>query len=120
MAVKSKEKKPTRRERSIDKRLDKLTVKLIVKLEKAIDELDDLVSTVTVKEKSVEYDDTRKPVLERTVEREEICVEKGPIDRAALKQLVGTLRELKGKEASENIDEGVQILMSREAEDFSV
>lgn len=120
MAVKSKEKKPTRREKNIDKRLDKLTLKLIAKLERAIDELDDLVSTVTIKEKSIEYDDSKKPVLERTVERDELCTGKGPVDRAALKQLVSILRELKGKEAVEDTDEGIQIVMSTEAQDFSV
>lgn len=103
----------------MDEKLDALTERLIEKLERAIDELDSYTVTVKTKEKSVEYEeDGRKPAVEKTVETEEIRIEKGLIDRGALKQLVSTLNELRGKDA-DTTDGGISIFLSEEARELA-
>ena len=102
----------------MEEKLDALTEKLIEKLERAIGELDSYVVTTHTKEKTVEYDDEgKKPLYEKTEEKEEIHIEKGLIDRAALKQLVSTLKELRCKEEEET--EGVSVFMSPDAEELA-
>ncbi|MBE6573670.1 MAG: hypothetical protein E7652_04660 [Ruminococcaceae bacterium] len=104
------------------KRLCELTDKLIIKLERAIEELDDNVSRVTIKEKEIEYDDDgKKPIFERVTEREEISIEKGRIDRGALKQLASIIKEIKGKGSDdEEDDNSVEVLLSEDAKELSV
>ncbi len=102
----------------MEEKLDALTEKLVEKLERAIDELDSYVVTTHVKEKTVEYDDEgKKPVYEKTEEKEVVQLEKGIIDRAALKQLVSTLRELKGEDGAEH--EGVSVFLSEDARELA-
>lgn len=102
----------------MDEKLDALTERLIEKLERAIDELDSYTVSVKTKEKVVEYeDDGKKPSVEKTVETEEIRIEKGLIDRAALKQLVSTLNELKGKD--EDTAGSISVFLSEEARELA-
>ncbi len=116
----ARKKKTELTEEEIAKKLNLVTGRLIEKLERAIDELDDYVTTVHTKEKTTEYDDEgKKPLVERTVDTEEMHIEKGPVDRAALKQLMGTLKELRGKDEVDSSDDGFTILLSEEAEKYS-
>lgn len=109
------------RNSNIEKRLDNITLRLVEKLEKAIDELDDHLTTVHIKEKSTEYDDEgKKAVLERVVESEEIHIEKGLIDRGALKQLVSTLKELKNGEEDVPENDGVEVFLSDDAKELAI
>ncbi|MBR5515563.1 MAG: hypothetical protein IKU52_05120 [Clostridia bacterium] len=108
------------KESGVEKRLDTVTLRLIEKLERAIDELDSHITTVRIKEKSTEYDEEgKKAVSERIVESEELHIEKGPIDRNALKQLASTLKELKGKE-EQTEDTSVEVVLSDEARELAV
>ena len=107
------------RNTDIETRLENITLALIQKLERAIDELDSYAVSVRIKEKSVEYDNAKKPLCERIVESEKLKFEKGLIDRGALKQLVSTLRELKGKEEEPMDIEGVQVLLSDDARELA-
>lgn len=101
-----------------DDRIEKVTLRLIEKLERAIDELDEYVVTTKTKEKTLEYDDEgKKTVRETVIEGEKLNIEKGLIDRAALKQLVVTLRELRGRE--ENEDEGIEVYMGEDTDEYS-
>ncbi len=104
----------------MEEKLDSVTLRLIEKLERAIDELDSYTVTRRIKEKSIEYEDEgKKPVNERVTETEEISVEKGLIDRTALKQLVSALNELKGKEAKGEDETGINVFMSDEARELA-
>ncbi|MBE6685817.1 MAG: hypothetical protein E7591_01130 [Ruminococcaceae bacterium] len=103
-----------------EKRLEEVTLKLIRKLERAIDELDSYVTTVHIKEKNTEYDEEgKKAVFERVVESEEICIKKGLIDRTAIKQLAATIKELKGRDMQEEEAEGVEVILSDEARELA-
>lgn len=67
-------------------KIDTLADKLLVKLEQAIDELDLQVTTHKIK--------TEEGNMERTTEFR-VASEGGTVDRAGLRQLTATLRELK-------------------------
>lgn len=104
----------------MEEKLDALKERLIGKLERAIDELDRYTVTVKTKEKTIEYeDDGKKPLSEKIVETEEIHIEKGLIDRGALKQLVTTLAELQGKNAYGDSVEGISIFLSEDARELA-
>lgn len=99
-------------------RLDALSEKLIAKLERAIDELDSYPIKSFEKEKRVEYDEEgKKPIYEKISEKEEIHMEKGIVDRTALKQLVSTIKELRF--SSEEEIEGINVFLSDESEELS-
>lgn len=104
----------------MEEKLDAVTLRLIEKLERAIDELDSYTLIRKIKEKSIEYEDEgKKPTNETITETEEIRIEKGLIDRSALKQLVSALNELKGKETKDEEDTGINIFMSDEARELA-
>ena len=104
----------------MEEKLESLTYTLIEKLERAIDELDSYTVTKKIKEKSVDYeDDGKKPASERIVETEELEIKKGLIDRGALKQLVATLNELKGKEDTGEEENSINIYMSEELRELA-
>ena len=103
----------------MEERIDAVTERLLEKLERAIDELDSYVVITHTKEKTVEYDDDgKKPLNEKTVETQELNIEKGPIDRSALKQLVSTLKDLRGRDESEDT-EGISVFLSHDAEELA-
>ena len=104
----------------MEEKLDAVTLRLIEKLERAIDELDSYILTTKTKEKVIEYEDEgKKPMCERITEKEEMHIEKGLIDRSALKQLVSALNELKGKTEREEEESGINIFMSNEARELA-
>lgn len=101
-------------------RLDAINEALISKLERAVEELDSYIVKSSRKEKRLEYDEEgKKPLYEEIREEEELHTEKGIVDRAALKQLVSTLKELRGGDVSEG-DCGVEVLLSCESEELSL
>ncbi len=103
----------------MEEKLQEVTSKLIEKLERAIDELDSYVISTKTKEKKLEYDDEgKKPLMEYTEESERIETVKGPIDRAALKNLVGALKELRGDNSESGGD--ITVLLSEDAGELSV
>ena len=65
-------------------------------IEKSISELTRCVLKIKERTKTVEYDyDTKKPVNEVVEEKENVEIIDGMIDKAALKQLVSTLKDIK-------------------------
>ena len=91
-------------EKISDKRADKMsrvmdiTDKLLDKLERAVDELDIHLVTKAVKVKEIEYNnDLRpdKPTKETITETEEILESRMIVDRAGLKAIASSLRDIK-------------------------
>lgn len=91
-------------EKISDKRADKMsrvmdiTDKLLDKLERAVDELDIHLVTKAVKVKEIEYNnDLRpdKPTKETITETEEILETRMIVDRAGLKAIASSLRDIK-------------------------
>ncbi len=108
-----------KKEEELSARLESCTAKLIERLEDAIDQLDCYLVSTKTKEKEYEYNEEEKKVLrEKVVEREDVRVEKGNIDRRALKELVSTLVSLRGGE-SEVEAEQFEVVMSDDAREFS-
>lgn len=101
--------------------MEALNSRLIDRIEQAIDELDKHIVTVKRKEKSFKYDEEgKKPIEERLCETEEIKIKKGPVDLAALKQLVCAVKELEGQgAAADDEKEGIGIFLSDEAKELS-
>ena len=103
----------------MEERLDAVTLRLIEKIEQAINELDSYVTTTHTKEKTLEYDDEgKKTTGERIVETEEISIVKGLIDRSALKQLAATVKELRSKAEHEE-DNDVTVILSEEIKELA-
>lgn len=91
-------------EKISDKRADKMsrimdiTDKLLEKLERAVDELDIHLATKVTKVKEIEYNnDLRpdKPTKETITETEEILETRMIVDRAGLKAVASSLRDIK-------------------------
>lgn len=91
-------------EKISDKRADKMsrvmdiTDKLLDKLERAVDELDIHLVTKAIKVKEIEYNnDLRpdKPTKETITETEEILETRMIVDRAGLKAIASSLRDIK-------------------------
>ena len=91
-------------EKISDKRADKMsrvmdiTDKLLDKLERAVDELDIHLVTKAIKVKEIEYNnDLRpdKPTKETITETEEILESRLIVDRAGLKAIASSLRDIK-------------------------
>lgn len=100
-------------------RIEALSESLIAKLERAVEELDCYVIKSSRREKTIEYDDDgKKPLYEELVEKEEIEIKKGVIDRSGLKQLISALNELKGEEGDRD-QEGIAVFLSEDSEELS-
>ncbi len=103
----------------MEEKIDALTLKLIKKINRAITELDRYTLTTHTKEKSVEYDEEgKKAVSETVVETEELKIVKGPVNTAALKNIVSAIKELKNKDEKSE-DEGITVLLSEEIKELS-
>ena len=79
-------------------RIDKLTDKLLDKLEQAIEELDLQLAKHTDKTKIIEYDNELrpdKPTREVVHEEEKLLEVKSIIDRQGLKQIASALKDIK-------------------------
>lgn len=79
-------------------RINRVTDKLLTKIERAVDELDIHLATNTRKEKIIEYDNSQrpdKPTKEIVTEIEEILQVASIIDRAGLRQITAALRDIK-------------------------
>ena len=79
-------------------RIDRVTDRLLTKIERAVDELDIHLATNTRKEKVIEYDNRLrpdKPTKETITEVEEILQVASIIDRAGLRQITAALRDIK-------------------------
>lgn len=79
-------------------RIDSLADKLLVKLEKAIEELDLQLAKHTDKTKTIEYNNDRrpdKPTREIIHEEEKLLEVKGIVDRQGLKQIASALKDIK-------------------------
>ena len=90
-----------------------LSDKLLDKIERSIDEIDQCLIKTKERTKSVEYDDEfRKPLSESVTEKENIEIVDGLVDKMGLKQLVSTLKDIKdihmsiNGSSSENADDG--------------
>lgn len=85
--------------RGVSKRdVRRITHKLIDAVERALDEIDTVVLTTTVKSKVIEYGleaKPDKPTKEILTEIEEIEKVKCIVDRGGLKQITGVLKEIK-------------------------
>ena len=79
-------------------RIDRVTDRLLDKLEKAVEELEIHLVTNTRKEKVIEYNTDRrpdKPTKEVIHENEEIIQVTGIVDKAGLRQITAALRDIK-------------------------
>lgn len=75
-----------------------ITDKLLDKLERAVDELDIHLATKVTKVKEIEYNNDRrpdKPTKETITETEEILETRMIVDRAGLKAIASSLRDIK-------------------------
>lgn len=103
----------------MEEKIDALTLKLIEKIERAIEELDSYTLTKHTKEKSVEYDDEgKKAVSETVVETEEISIVKGTVNTSGLKTIAAAIKELKDKD-EELEDTGITVILSDEIKELS-
>ena len=105
----------------MEEKIEALTLKLIEKIERAIEELDSYTLTKNIKEKSSEYDaEGKKPICETTVETEEISIVKGTVNTSNLKAIASAIKELRSRdEENENGGEGVTVLLSEEIKELS-
>lgn len=79
-------------------RIDKLTDRLLDKVEQAITELDLQLAKHTDKTKTIEYDNDRrpdKPTREVVHEEEKLLEVKSIVDRHGLKQIASALKDIK-------------------------
>lgn len=112
--------KKEKEKKTNEQMLQESTERLCKCLERAISEIDSYVTTVKKKEKSLEYDDEGKKVVNETIyESEELKIAKGVVDRGALKQLIAALSALKGEECIYDEENGMVVVMSEEAKDFA-
>lgn len=103
----------------MEEKIEDLTLKLIEKIDRAIEELDSYTLKKTTKEKNVEYDtEGKKAVSETVVEREEISIVKGTVNTSALKTIASAIKELRGRD-EECEDEGITVLLSEEIKELS-
>ena len=115
-----KERQNRVKEKTNQQMLEEATAKLCKCLERAIKEIDSYVTTVKKKEKSLEYDEDGKKVINETViDSETIEIVKGVVDRSALKQLIAALSALKGEECIEDSENGIFVIMSEEAKEYA-
>ncbi len=103
----------------MEEKIEALTLKLIEKIDRAIEELDSYTLTKHTKEKSVEYDDEgKKAVFETVVETEEVSIVKGTVNTSDLKTIAAAIKELRGRD-DENTDTGITVLLSEEIKELS-
>ena len=103
----------------MEEKIEALTLRLIAKIDRAIEELDSYTLTKSTKEKNVEYDDEgKKPVNETTVESEEISIVKGTVNTANLKAIAAAIKELKAGDG-ETEDTGITVLLSEEVKELA-
>ncbi len=103
----------------MEEKIDALTLKLIEKIDRAIEELDSYTLTKHTKEKNIEYDDEgKKAICETVVETEEINIVKGAVNTANLKTIAAAIKELKGKD-EEVEDTGITVVLSEEIKELS-
>ncbi|MBQ3183388.1 MAG: hypothetical protein IJB24_07935 [Clostridia bacterium] len=103
----------------MEEKIEALTLKLIEKIERAIEELDSYTLTKTTKEKNTEYDDEgKKAVSETIVETEEISIVKGTVNASNLKTIAAAIKELRGKD-EETENEGITVILSEEIKELS-
>ncbi len=103
----------------MEEKIEALTLKLIEKIDRAIDELDSYTATTHIKEKNVEYDDEgKKPVSERVVETQEISIVKGRVDTSSLKVIAAAIKELRENDG-EAEDEGITVVLSEEIKELA-
>lgn len=79
-------------------RIDRVTDRLLEKLEKAVEELEIHLVTNTRKEKVIEYNNSLrpdKPTKETIQENEEIVQVTGIVDKAGLRQITAALKDIK-------------------------
>ena len=79
-------------------RIDRVTDRLLEKLEKAVEELEIHLVTNTRKEKVIEYNNSQrpdKPTKETIHENEEIVQVTGIVDKAGLRQITAALKDIK-------------------------
>lgn len=79
-------------------RIDRVTDRLLEKLERAVEELEIHLVTNTRKEKVIEYNNSLrpdKPTKETIHEHEEIVQVSGIIDKAGLRQITAALKDIK-------------------------
>lgn len=79
-------------------RLYAVTERLLAKVERAVEELDIALITNSRKEKTIEYNNRErpdKPTREVVVETEEVLQTSSIVDRAGLKAIAATLRDIK-------------------------
>ena len=79
-------------------RIDRVTDRLLEKLERAVEELEIHLVTNTRKEKVIEYNNSLrpdKPTKETIHEHEELVQVSGIIDKAGLRQITAALKDIK-------------------------
>lgn len=79
-------------------RIDRVTDRLLTKLEKAVEELEIHLVTNTRKEKVIEYNNSLrpdKPTKEIIQESEELVQVMGMVDKAGLRQITAALKDIK-------------------------
>ena len=86
----------TNNQETREERILHISDRLLTKIEKSIDEIDRCIIKTKERTKSVEYDsDLKKPVNETLLEKENVEIVEGMIDKMGLKQLVSTLKDIK-------------------------
>lgn len=102
-----------------EQRILHISDRLLTKIEKSIDEIDRCIVKTKERTKNVEYDsDLKKPINETLLEKENVEIVEGMIDKMGLKQLVSTLKDIKdihlsfeeGNIADDDEDRGIIVL----------
>ena len=109
----------TNNQETREERILHISDRLLTKIEKSIDEIDRCIVKTKERTKSVEYDsDLKKPVNETLLEKENVEIVEGMIDKMGLKQLVSTLKDIKdihlsfaeGNNINDDEDTGIIVL----------
>lgn len=109
----------TNNQETREERILHISDRLLTKIEKSIDEIDRCIIKTKERTKSVEYDsDLKKPVNETLLEKENVEIVEGMIDKMGLKQLVSTLKDIKdihlsfaeGNNINDDEDTGIIVL----------
>ena len=109
----------TNNQETREERILHIRDRLLTKIEKSIDEIDRCIIKTKERTKSVEYDsDLKKPVNETLLEKENVEIVEGMIDKMGLKQLVSTLKDIKdihlsfaeGNNINDDEDTGIIVL----------
>ena len=109
----------TNNQETREERILHISDRLLTKIEKSIDEIDRCIVKTKERTKNVEYDsDLKKPINETLLEKENVEIVEGMIDKMGLKQLVSTLKDIKdihlsfeeGNIADDDEDKGIIVL----------